>query len=85
MAGEELGERARGTTMPRGVLVAWQPGSGKSIGFVAAGLYVLTKRKREYINGVIVLIMNKSLQSSTVAQIEKYIYNLNAVGLGLDL
>ena len=61
MAGEDLGERAVGNPMPRGVLTAWTPGSGKSLGFIAAGLYVLTTRKREYINGVIVLIMNKSL------------------------
>ncbi len=71
--------------MPRGVLTAWTPGSGKSLGFIAAGLYVLTTRKREYINGVIVLIMNKSLQSNAIAEIERYVQCLNQENLGLDL
>ncbi len=85
MSGEELGERAVGGAMPRGVLTYWLPGSGKTLGFVAAGLYTLTRRKREYINGVIVLIMNKSLQANAVKEIESHVNRLNSKGLGLDL
>ncbi len=47
--------------MPRGMLIYWKPGSGKTLGFIAAGLYALTQKSREYTKGVIVLIMNKSL------------------------
>lgn len=57
MVGEGLGDNI----MPRGMLIYWKPGSGKTLGFIAAGLYALTQKSREYTKGVIVLIMNKSL------------------------
>ncbi len=57
MVGEGLGDNI----MPRGLLVYWKPGSGKTLGFIAAGLYALSKKSREYNKGILVVITNKSL------------------------
>jgi hypothetical protein len=58
MAGEDFSEQEM---MPRGVLAFWTPGSGKTLGFIAAGLYVLSRKHKEYIKGAVVVVTNKSL------------------------
>ncbi len=59
MAGHGFGDAP--DMMPRGVLTYWKPGSGKTIGFIAAGLYVMAHKHREYTHGTIVVVTNKSL------------------------
>ena len=70
--------------MPRGILTYWAPGSGKTLGFIAAGLYALTTKKKEYTRGIIVIITNKSLQNKTTEEIIRYVRYLNINGLGTD-
>jgi hypothetical protein len=63
--------------MPRGILTYWKPGSGKTLGFIAAGLYALTRKHRLYTKGIVVIITNKSLQNKTAAEVASYVRRLN--------
>ncbi len=47
--------------LPRGLLLFWKQGSGKTKGFIAAALYVMTTRKDIYKKAVAVVVINKSL------------------------
>jgi hypothetical protein len=71
--------------MPRGILAFWKPGSGKTLGFISAGLYTLTRKHKQYANGIIVIITNKSLQLQTTNEVLNYVRRLNAQQIGLDL
>ena len=45
----------------------WMPGTGKTLGFITASLYVINKRTDLYKNALVVIIINKALQE-TVAR-----------------
>ena len=83
MAGEGLDEGV--DIMPRGVLTYWKPGSGKTLGFIAAGLYVMAVKSREYSHGAVVIVTNKSLQDKTREEVVSYLRRLNSNSLGMNL
>jgi hypothetical protein len=53
-------------SIPRGLLMNWSPGTGKTLGFISAGLFLLHRRSDIYKNAVIVVIINKSLQETVL-------------------
>jgi hypothetical protein len=48
-------------SLPRGILLFWKQGSGKTKGFIAAALYTVATRPDMYKKALIVVITNKSL------------------------
>lgn len=59
--------------IPRGLLLFWKQGSGKTKGFLAAALYTLHKRADLYEKAAIVIVINKALQPAVLSELEHYI------------
>ena len=56
--------------LPRGLLLYWKQGSGKTKGFIATALYCLATRKDVYKKAVAVIVINKSLQPNVLAELD---------------
>ena len=59
--------------LPRGVLLYWKQGSGKTKGFIATALYTMTTRSDVYKKAIAVIVINKSLQQNVISELNYYV------------
>lgn len=72
--------------IPKGLLMFFGMGTGKTISFIGASLKSLYYRTDIYTNASkIYIILNKSLQQKTIQEISKYIQFLNKNQLDINL